>query len=132
MNARKGTGRSKFQQGQSLVEFALTLTIFLLALMLILDMGRGVYAYAAISAAAGEGARYGIVHPGDTAGVIAATQARARGLEMNRMTINVSWPSGSHVEVQVLYDFYAVSPLVDAAFGSTGYLRLSYTARMRI
>ncbi len=132
MKACPGEHREDSERGQSLVEFGLTLTVFLMILMLIFDMGRGVYAYSVIAAAAGEGARYGIVHPTDTAGIITATKARVHGLDFSKMTVNVTWPDSSHIEVQVTYDFYAVSPLIDAAFRPNGYLRLQTSARMRI
>jgi hypothetical protein len=132
MNAVAPATAPRRERGQSLVEFSLSLMVFATILMLVFDMGRGVYAYSVIAAAAGEGARYGIVHPTDAAGTIAATRARVRGLDLAQMTVNVTYPTASHVEVQVLYRFFAVSPLVDAAFGGQGFLQLRAAARMRM
>lgn len=51
------------RQGQTLVEFALLLPLFLLIVVVIFDLGRAVYYYSAISNAAREGARFGIINP---------------------------------------------------------------------
>jgi hypothetical protein len=49
------------EQGQALVEFALTLPIFLLLVFGIIDLGRLIFAYAQVIDAARQGVRWGIV-----------------------------------------------------------------------
>lgn len=60
--------------GQSLVEFALTLPLLMLILLGVLDLGRLFFAYIAINNAAREGARYGAEFPWDPAGAISHAQ----------------------------------------------------------
>lgn len=51
------------QDGQSLVEFSLVVTVFLMLLMAVFDLGRGIYQYNGVSEAAREIARVTSVHP---------------------------------------------------------------------
>jgi Flp pilus assembly protein TadG len=51
------------EEGQSLVEFSLTLVLMLLILSAVIDLGRGYYSYIAIQNAAGEGALYAAINP---------------------------------------------------------------------
>jgi hypothetical protein len=57
------------ERGQATVEFALVVTFLLLLLFGIVDFSRLFFAYATMSNGVREGARYGIVHPEDTAGI---------------------------------------------------------------
>jgi hypothetical protein len=63
------------ERGQATVEFALVILFLLLLLFGIVDFSRLFFAYATMSNAVREGARYAIVHPEDTAGI--ENQARA-------------------------------------------------------
>ena len=119
------------ERGQSLVEFSLAFLVVVTMLMMILDLGRGVYFYTVITAAASEGARFGITDPSDVAGITAATQARAVGVDLAQMTINVVYPDSDHVQVEVQYVFIPISPLVSTAIPG-GTINLSSVARMRI
>jgi hypothetical protein len=82
------------ERGQSAVEFALLVSVLLIFIMAILDLGRGLYAYTAITAAAQEGVRYALIHPGDGVGVGAvvrnptALQNRCIPLSLN-MSLNI-------------------------------------------
>jgi Flp pilus assembly protein TadG len=53
------------EDGQALLEFALVSVFLVLVLFGIIDFARIFFGYATMSNAAREGARYGIVHPGD-------------------------------------------------------------------
>ncbi len=118
-------------EGQSAAEFAAGLLVLALFLMAIFDFGRGIYAYSVISAAAQEGARYGLIHPGDTAGIQNAALARVVGLEPSGLTVSVSQPEPDVVAVSVAYEFQAVTPLLAQVLGNQGRLRLQTTASMR-
>jgi hypothetical protein len=60
-----GTNREK---GQALLEFSLVIGFLLLTMFAIIDFSRVFFSYATMSNGVREGARYGIVHPGqDTA-----------------------------------------------------------------
>jgi Flp pilus assembly protein TadG len=56
---KKDLPRAKGASGQTLVEFALTLTLLLMILVGLFEMGRLVVSYAAVAAAGREAARYG-------------------------------------------------------------------------
>lgn len=120
-----------FNEGQSATELAASLFILALFLMSIFDFGRGIYAYSVISAAAQEGARYGLVYPGDTAGIQNAARSRVVGLEPAGLTISVSQPEPDVIEVSVTYEFQAVTPLIAQVIGNGGRLELQATAAMR-
>ena len=119
------------ERGQSLVEFALVFLAVATMLMMVIDLGRGVYAYTVMSAAASEGARYGIINPTDVAGIMTTAQARAVAVDLNQMTVTVIYPDAVHVQVQVQYVFVPISPLISAVMDG-GSLTLSSVARMRI
>ena len=75
------TVRTKGQQAQALVEFALVLPVLLLILFVIFDFGRAIYFYNAISNAAREGGRTAIINQyPDAVRAKAAQQATAVGL----------------------------------------------------
>ena len=118
----------QMERGQSAVEFALLVTVLLMFLMAILDLGRGLYAYTAITAAAQEGVRYALIHPGDGAGVDAVVRRHAVGLDPTRMTSALFEPQPDIVSVTVTYDFVLITPLIGDLVGSEGVLRLQVAA----
>ena len=63
------------QQGQSLVEFALIVTLLLTMLLGMVDFAFAYYSQVVIRNAVAEGGYYAIQHPGDTAGIEAAIDA---------------------------------------------------------
>ena len=120
------------EQGQQLVEFALTLLIVLTILMFAVDFGRAVYGYSVISQAAQEAARFGIVRPYDEAGIVQTARQWAIALDPALIGVSVSWPDAATVEVQVTYQFYPVVPLVNQFLDGQPFLLLSNTARMSL
>src|SRR5690348_2938556 len=114
--------------GQGLVEFALILPVLVLIFMGIVDFGRAIYAYNAVSNAAREGARTGIVDQRMTSGtynaaIEAANQATALGLTASDPTqVLVTFPNtsgtcgtvtvGCPVRVRVQYQFNAITPII--------------------
>jgi Flp pilus assembly protein TadG len=107
--------------GQTLVEFALLLPILLLLAVVIFDLGRAVYYYSAIHNAAREGARYGVIHPDDPDGMVAAAENYAVGLDDlivdEPEPFITSEPVGDNdsysVHVTISYCFTPVTPLVE-------------------
>jgi Flp pilus assembly protein TadG len=66
-STRTGRGaQDTHRLGQAMVEFALVAPMFLLLLFSIIDFGRAVYYIQALNNAAREGARYAIVHGGNS------------------------------------------------------------------
>jgi Flp pilus assembly protein TadG len=60
---------TNFEQGQSLTELALTMSILLILLVGIVDIGRGFFTYMALRDAAQEGALYGSTSPTSTSDI---------------------------------------------------------------
>jgi hypothetical protein len=85
-------------QGQALVEFALVVVLLFLLLFGIIDFSRLFFAYATMSNGVREGARYGIVHHGDDAGI--EQQARAMMVLIGGdATIQIIYPdAGSGID----------------------------------
>jgi Flp pilus assembly protein TadG len=141
--AKPRMGTRGRRDGQSLVEFAVVLPVFLLILAGILDFGLGLYSQMTIINASREGARLGVVEPGNVAAVDARVRAMTTGLDQAQLTINITcerpsgssfvscgspqWQSGDAVVVQVNYDYRMLWPL---ALGNS--LDLSSTVQMRI
>ncbi|NIM95916.1 MAG: pilus assembly protein [Anaerolineales bacterium] len=125
-NHRRGRER-----GQELVEYAIILPIFLLILMSILDLGRAVYCYSAIQNSAREGARYGVIHPEDVAGIEAVVQRKAVGLNPAAMTVTVVLPDEDTIRVAVSFQFRAVTPIIGALLGANE-ITLASQSTMRI
>ena len=120
------------QLGQTLVEFALILTMFLMLLMGIVDLGRGVMAQNSLSHAAREGARRGIYAETTDAQIRQAVRAQeglAVGLTDGQIDVvpTGSRQPGSVVTVTVRYTFTAVTPMMNAFI--PGGLQLSASAQ---
>jgi len=63
------------QSGQSLVEFAISLTVILYLLVGAIEFGIALFQYVQLRDAAQEGALYGALHPDDDDGIIAHVRA---------------------------------------------------------
>ena len=109
-------------QGQALVEFALVVTLLFMLLFGIIDFSRLFFAYATMSNGVREGARYGIVHPGDDTGIEQRAQAMMVVIGGNA-TIQINYPdAGSgpdpfcthhcRIEVVATSDFPVWTPLI--------------------
>jgi Flp pilus assembly protein TadG len=125
--------RRSHMSGQGLVEMALILPVLLLIFMGIIDFGRAIYAYNAVSNAAREGARLGIVDQRVTSGtynaaVEAANQATALGIDpTDPNQVLVTFPNtggvcptisvGCPVSVRVQYQFSALTPIIGRIIG---------------
>jgi len=132
----KGERQLQGSRGNNLVEFALVLPVLLMLLMGILDLGRAFYVYSAISNAAREGARRGIITPDDTAAIVTTVQEWAIGLDPDQMQITVQLvtaePQPDRIQVTVTYSFHPVTPLVSRLLGGQGYLTLSTSTVMTV
>ncbi len=105
------------QRGATLVEYALVVMILWVLIFGIIEFARLVFTYNSVASIAREGARYGIIHPGDSAGVVAAGQSLAPNLDLARLQIDVTW-GGGQVNVRVSYPVVLIaSPLIEAIGG---------------
>jgi Flp pilus assembly protein TadG len=132
------------RRGQSLVEFAVVLPVFLLILAGVLDFGLGLYSQMTIINAAREGARLGVVEPGNVSAIHDRVLGMSAGLDASSLTITTTclrptspstfvactspqWQSGDSVKVKVDYVYRMIWPL---AFGTQ--LDLTSSVQMRI
>lgn len=130
-------------QGQGLVEFALTVPMLLLLLIGVLDVGRGFQAYVSLGNAVREGAREAALHGADasapwgpaanSASVVSAVRGRIVGVRTEDVAVTSSWPSGtnaagSEVVVGATYTF---QPIAFAFLGGVS-MPMSATTRARI
>lgn len=135
MNTKSKKFRKKFS-GQELVEFAILLPLLLLLVFGAVDLGRLFHAYITISNAAREGARYGIIYPEDTAGILTITrrEAQASGLDLDPTVsaVIISFPQGLGpqlpIRVTVTYHFR----LILAGILTNQDLTLSRSAEMMV
>jgi Flp pilus assembly protein TadG len=118
------------RNGQSLVEFAITLPIFLLILCGILDFGVILYSRMTVINAAREGARATTLMAGESQAAIQAraadrAEAAAGGLGVTTSTTCGACKAGDFVTVTVRYDHHAFFPLL---FGTS--IPMSSTVQM--
>lgn len=123
--------------GQSLLEFAITVPLFLLLVMGIFDLGRGIYYFSAIHNAAREGARYGAINHCDTVGIKNAAKLMAVGLGDGLVIPDPTKYFSldgrpERIVVTVEYTFQTVTPLVGTFLGSDGDIKLESQARQLI
>jgi Flp pilus assembly protein TadG len=124
--------RRAANRGQSLVEFALTLSLLVLILLGILDLGRAYNAYVIITNAARNGAYFGSFHPTDTAGIKqrAVLEAQDSGVTLTtgNVTITTTGVNGTPIAVTVNYNF----DLLTTFLPGFEVLTLHSTAKMMI
>lgn len=113
------------RKGQELVEYALVLPFLILIFAAIIEMAMITFSYNGMNEAARAGARYGIIHPHDAPGIIAAAKAQTTGLVAAYVAVAPSLPGGNVVLVQVTYDYHFVTFL-------GGVLHLRTATRMDI
>jgi Flp pilus assembly protein TadG len=114
------------QRGQGVVEFAVVLPVFLFILISILDFGRAIYAYSVVANCAREGARRGIILAEDEEGITLADKEEieavvengAVGIDLSRLTVNVTEPTEDTIRVEATYVFELINLLVAKAVGS--------------
>jgi len=109
-------GTSGGSRGQSLIELALTLPLILLLFLGIMDLARAFLIYSEVSNAAREGARYGMVHPGENTAIITAARAKCVLAPAAQMTVTPSYDTqpafGHRVVVSTEYDLTLLTPLI--------------------
>lgn len=124
-------GHSGRDDGQDLLEYALVLPLLLLLLLGIMEFGIVIFAYDSLANAAREGARYGIIHPGDSAGIEAAARASTAGLNPAALQFTIT-RSGPTIRVGVAYAHNLISAPIIEAVGGNPLVQLRTVATMRI
>jgi hypothetical protein len=129
------------QKGQDLVEFAIILPVLAVMIFGIIDLGRAAYYFSALQNAAREGARYAIVHPNNTNGVVNLVKSRAIGIDPSDSNFIVGlgsdinntgddWDSDDYVQVQTNYSFRLTTPFVGIFFNN-GRIAMSASSTMQ-
>jgi Flp pilus assembly protein TadG len=135
--------RRERSRGQALVEFAIILPVFFLVVAGMFDLGLGVYSDLTLVNAAREGARLGVIDPGNTSAIEARVRAMAGNLDDGKLTVSVAcerpsgssfttcssplWQPGDATKVTVDYKYSVFFPLL---FGTE--IALSSESKMRI
>jgi TadE-like protein len=130
--ARVGRRRLHRSPGQSLVEFALGITIFLTILIGLVDLARAAFLFNGVSDAAREIARVTSVHPGtttlggstETANSVSGERSLVPGLtvtsyaciDLAGASVSGTCQPGNWVKVSVRTSFQPILPLL-APFG---------------
>jgi Flp pilus assembly protein TadG len=125
--------RRSRSRGQSLVEFALGITVFLTILIGLVDLARAAWLFNGVSDAAREIARVTSVHPGtgtlggssQTTSAVAGERALVPGLSVTSYacidiagaSVTGTCQSGDWVKVSVRTSFQPILPLL-SAFGT--------------
>lgn len=102
-------------KAQALVEMALVLTILLLVLSGIIEFGRVFSAQLIVSHASREGARFGVINPGDDDDIVAKAKDAAGALDITKVSVAVSAPSrmrGEQLTVRVEYPVAIIMPFI--------------------
>ena len=114
------------EQGQSLVELAISLTVILLLLSGAVDFSIAYFSFSAMQDAAQEGALYGSINPDDEDGII----TRVRSASTNPVdlanealvdvvvTLTGDACEGNEVKVNVIYDYPISMPFIGAIIGN--------------
>jgi Flp pilus assembly protein TadG len=118
-------GFSKEEHGQSLVEFAISLTLILLLLAGAVDFGMAFFSFIALRDAAQEGALYGSMSPTDTAGIIARVRSASnRPVDLSdvssvQVTTQIIGQAceGGGIQVTVVYYYPLSMPFLPAILG---------------
>ena len=131
------------QRGQSLVEFSIILPVFFLLVAGMFDFGLGIYSDLTLVNAAREGARLGVIDPGNTSAIETRVRAMADNLDPAKLNVTITcerpsggtyvscsnpkWQPGDATSVTVDYQYSMFFPLL---FGTE--IPLSSESKMRI
>lgn len=109
-------------QGQALAEFALVISLLVILLLVVIDLGRVVYSYSALHNATREGARYGIINPTDTSGIVDRVRQYAIALDQSQLTVTPLYnATAKEVTVTSIYDFRTATMILDFLVGTDAF-----------
>jgi Flp pilus assembly protein TadG len=112
------------QRGQSLVELAISILILVYLLSGAVEFGMAFFQFVQLRDAAQEGALYGSLHPGDTAGITAHVQGSSNSpIDLATITPVITYSGaqceGNGITVSLTYDHHVFMPFMSAIIGST-------------
>jgi hypothetical protein len=105
--------------------------LLFLLLFGIIEFSILIFSYNTIANAAREGARYGIVHPGDASGIESAARGLTTGLDQAALQIT-STASGKTIRVEIVYPVDLITGLIVEAVGGDPTVDLHAAATMHI
>jgi Flp pilus assembly protein TadG len=130
-------------RGQALVEFAIILPVFFLLVAGMFDFGLGIYSDLTLVNAAREGARLGVIDPGNTSAIESRVREMAGNLDDSKLKVTIAcerpsgttfttctspmWLPGDATKVTVDYRYSMFFPVL---FGTE--IPLSSESKMRI
>lgn len=123
----------KFERGQSLVEFAISLVIILWLLAGAVEFGIALFQYIQMRDAAQEGALYGSINPIDKAGIEARVRAASSSpidlVNDPGVVVQVTYPDGTcdvadSVKVRVEYPHQLFMPFATLFTGGSNTINL--------
>lgn len=100
---------AKSELAQTMIEFAITIPVVLLLFFAMIDFSRAAYTAAVVQWAAQEGARAGTIDPDS---VTDAAKGRMVGLQLDQVSIAMTYPQADTVMVQVSYPFEFATPMI--------------------
>ena len=83
------------ERGSELVEFSLSATILFLLMFAIFQCGFGLFALSSLNNGVRDGARFGAVHPADTAGITSNVINHLSFADNATVGVAVAYPDGS-------------------------------------
>ena len=127
-------GGRRDEHGQSLVEAALTFPLLFLLFFGIIEFSLVIFSYNTISNAAREGARYGIIHPGDTTGIVNHARSLTTAIQCSApgMRVTTPAPPAGTIQVDVDCNVPLITQMMITALGGTGTIPLHASATMRL
>jgi Flp pilus assembly protein TadG len=125
---------SKYEQGQSLTEFAISLIILLILVSGVVDLGRAFFTVITLNDAVKEGTSYASICPADTSGIQSRLMESASDpvdlafLDTGDIEVCVSTPGsdtcgaaiqiGNEISVSVSYDHEISTPFLGSIIGT--------------
>lgn len=118
--------------GQSVVEYALGLSLSLLLIMGVVDFGRAFFLFNLVASTAREGARYATIGSRTSAAIVtyAQQQAGIGGLTVSVVSRGTAGNPASPAVIEVSTTFSPITPLIGAICCSGGPLPLAARSSM--
>lgn len=125
--------KTKFERGQSLVEFAISLVIILWLLAGAVEFGIALFQYIQLRDAAQEGALYGSINPLDETGIVARVKAASNSpIKLNSdpsLVVQVTYPDTTKcvadgIKVRVEYPHKIFMPFATLFTGGSSTINI--------
>jgi Flp pilus assembly protein TadG len=114
----------KSERGQSLVELAISILVLIYLLSGAVEFGIAFFQFVQLRDAAQEGALYGSLNPGDTAGITARVQGSSDSpIDLTTITPAITYSGaqceGNGITVTLIFNHQVFMPFMSEIIGST-------------